>query len=658
MIRKMMLMTLLGTFLITAYACGNDDSSGSDDAAQEIKYQKSLERVNLFESDMPSDFKLIDYRQKAEDFDRFLFDYDLEGPYLPLIWEDDVNDSYGFGAYVGDNRPHEAGSQEGVSLISAVLSASLNGIDKQDQHNQNFVKQLNAFYNESESVVLNGTNASSTDTSLWYSLYPAILYTQVSILHEDETLMRDNALATIDSWYEAHNVMYDSGNGSYEYTKFDFTTMEPSFNGVWKEPDSAAGVGMLMYYGYTLTGEAKYLEALKETMDYIEAYDGSPLYELLLYYAPFLSGYLNAEHGTDYDVGNTIHEIFSGRSIPRGGWGMITDSFGDYPMSGTMGSTTDRDGYAFSMNTFAAAYTIPNVLKYDTRYASDIGKWLVHLTSNSRYYFPDQSEADHQSCTETMCKNFIDITNASFPYEGIINGHNSKTPWIGGDPLITGWAETDMSVYSGAATGLLSSVLEETDVEGILKFDVSSLELNQGPYKTYLVYNPHDESKTFTYNSTSSSSVDLFDGVSATKVATEVEDTVSLSLEAKESMIITEIPEGETISLDDNRYVDESGHVITKLHVSTGLESHGNGATLTDSSTLRVGHASPLENDAIKHITVTVNNQEFSVEDSNTITIDTSKLYADGSRRFTFEIEMESGLKDSFSQILKIEKDS
>ncbi len=658
MMRKMMLMTLFGTFLLTAHACGNSDSSGSQDAAQEITYQKSLERVNLFESDMPSDYELIDYRQKAMDFDQFLFDDTIEGPYLPLIWEDDVNDSFGFGAYVGDNRPHEAGSQEGVSLISAVLSATLNGIDKQDQHNQNFVKQLNAFYNESESVVLNGTNASSTDTSLWYSLYPAILYTQVSMLHEDETRMRENTLATIDSWYEAHNIMYDSGNGNYEYTKFDFTAMEPSFNGIWKEPDSAAGVGMLMYYGYKLTGEDKYLEALKETMDYIEHYDGSPLYELLLYYAPFLSGYLNAEHGMEYDVGNTIHEIFSGRSIPRGGWGMITDSFGDYPMSGTMGSTTDRDGYAFSMNTFAAAYTIPNVLKYDARYASDIGKWLVHLTANSRYYFPDQSETDHQSCTQTECKTFIDITNASFPYEGIINGHNSKTPWIGGDPLITGWAETDMSVYSGAATGLLSSVLEETNVEGILKFDVASLEMNQGSYKTYLIHNPHDESKSFTYNANANSAVDLFDGVSASKVATSVEGTTELTLKANESMVITELSEGETVTLEDNRYIDESGHVLTLLHVTTGLESHANGATLTDSVTLRVGHVSPLDDDAIKRITVTVNDQEFSSDDSNEITIDTADINTEGSRRFTFEIEMDSGLKDSFSQILRIEKDS
>jgi len=200
--------------------------------------------------------------------------------------------------------------------------------------------------------------------------------------------------------------------------------------------------------------------------------------------------------------------------------------------------------------------------------------------------------------------------------------------------------------------------LEETNVEGILKFDVSSLQMNQSSYKTYLIYNPHEEAENVAYKTTSSDVVDLFDAVSETKVAHSVDGETMLSLDAKESMVLTEIVEGEKIMLKGSNYVDESDHVLTQIHVSTGLLNHANGETVKDTFTLRIGHVSPIEDDAITHISMTVNEQTFTVHDSNEITIDTANLHSKGARRFSFEIEMESGLKDSFSQILRIEKDS
>ena len=46
-----------------------------------------------------------------------------------------------------------------------------------------------------------------------------------------------------------------------------------------------------MYYGYLLTAEDKYLNASFKTLQYADDYFMSPMYEVLLYFAPFL-GYV------------------------------------------------------------------------------------------------------------------------------------------------------------------------------------------------------------------------------------------------------------------------------------------------------------------------------------------------------------------------------
>ena len=102
---------------------------------------------------------------------------------------------------------------------------------------------------------------------------------------------------------------------------------------------------------------------------------------------------------------------------------MLNDNYSGYAVSGLMGSITDGGGYAFSMNTFASAFIMAKTAKYDTRYASSIGKWMNHLISNSRYYFPDQVKNENQSMYNSEyaseAQAFNAIAQNIFPYEGI-----------------------------------------------------------------------------------------------------------------------------------------------------------------------------------------------------------------------------------------------
>ena len=86
-----------------------------------------------------------------------------------------------------------------------------------------------------------------------------------------------------------------------------------------------------------------------------------------------------------------------GRPQARPGWGVISDRWQGQDAHGLVGSTTDGEGYAFAMNTFQWAGALVPLARYDTRYAHDIGKWMLNLANASRLFYPNAHDAEHQS---------------------------------------------------------------------------------------------------------------------------------------------------------------------------------------------------------------------------------------------------------------------
>jgi hypothetical protein len=412
-----------------------------------------------------------------------------------------------------------------------------------------------------------------------------------------------------------------------------------------------------MYYGYTLTGDEKYLQALKETMLYIDGYFSSPLYEILHYYAPFLAAYLNAEHGMNIDLLNLLNDNFDGQSVPRGGWGSLVGSFGSFPMDGLKGSIRDRGGYAFSMNTFSAAFILSSFVMYDARYASATGQWLLHLISNSRYFFSDQSDPRFQSCTYfDNCGEFNSLTSHSFPYEGIINGLNGRTPWIGGDPMITGWAQTDLSIYSGASTGMLATLITPTDQTAILKLHVNRMaQLSTSLPSTFLVYNPHSTLKTVTYPISLNGPVDLFDLVSKTYIARDVQSQTVIELSPLESVLIAELPAGTNLRFEATHIAMPNGDVLTAYQVHSGITNQMPGDRVSSDVRLDFETFSDVEDDAIAEISLRIGVDRFNALNQSFITFNTNQLTAKGTRRIFYTITMTSGLTDTGSIILTFE---
>jgi hypothetical protein len=617
--------------------------------AMEPSFQKSFNRVDRYDQTIPSDYELIDYTNRATEFDSFVFDESLEGSFLPLIWEDETNDGYGISAYVGDYRYGIDGTQEAITYIASILSATKLNIDKSNQNGIDYVSSISTFYNDDEKIVTNNPNGSSTTTSMWYLLYPGILYSQVAMLYDDIDIIQTQMLTNIESWYQAYEIMKDTSD-LYNVTGFNFLTMEPYQNGIWKEPDSSLGMAVLFYYGYQLTQDEKYMVATMDLLDYAQNYFSSPMYEILLYFAPSLAAELNLKYDTTFDVESFLNDIFDGTSIPRGGWGSIVGSWGDYEVNGLMGSISDGGGYAFSMNSFSAVYTISSVAKYDPRYASSIGKWVLNTVSNARYFFSDQTNEDNQS-SALGYDDFLESSNSIIPFEGIRKQQNSKTPYFGGDPLTYDWAMTDFSLYSGAHMGMLASTIEKTNVEAILKIDLNQDDPLNNLYDAYLLYNPYGKDKTVSYEINSDASVNLFDAVTKEVIATNVSGEVDIEIKSGDSVVIYEIPSTLDVTHDDILY-SVDGQVIASDQVTIKISNYESNETIENEVKFDLSYVNTTD-DEIEQIAIYVNDQTFTFNQLDEVII-ANYLIGSGSYNFDIYIQTKKGLFDSTSIRLKL----
>ncbi len=647
--KKVTAIILAFTMMITAVSCGK---SAQEEDGKEMTGQKEVSRIARYGSEVPDDYGWFDYKSAALAYDALVFDEQAEGAYLPLLWQDTTYDTFGFAAYVGDGRSGRDGGQEAVATVASILSATLLGVDKSSQDGINYVAQLHAYFSQEEGVVLNNPGGSSEGASMWYMLYPAILFTQVSAHYPEQTQIREDALATVESWYEAYRIMEESG--TFDYTGFNFGTMQPYVNGIWKEPDCAAGIAVLMQLGFEMTGKREYGEAVTVCLDYLDGFEGSSLYEVLLYFAPSLAAKMNAQQGKNYDIDNLLADVLNGSSIPRGGWGSISGSWGDYCMNGLMGSTTDGGGYAFSMNTFAGGYALADLAWYDTRYAKAMGIWYLNAVSAARYFFPGETAPEKQSATgNEAAMEFIEISGKAVPYEGIRKSSNSQTPWVGGDPTVYGWAETDLSLYSGAHTGMFAAVVEPTDVEAILRIHCNAAGTTAQGHAASLLYNPHGQAKKVTYT-LPEGSWDLFESVSKQVIMENVEGSAVLDLEPGEAAVIVEVPAGTQIVHADGQYTAD-GVWIASDTVSVeifGLQNNDKVSGRVEMD-IRVACTDPAN--ILSEITLEIDGKETVYGAGEKVVFQTEE-YGSGSKNVNVTVRMSDGKTDKAGIRLNFEQ--
>lgn len=575
------LPTILLPVVLSACACNHKEGeSGGGMGAGDIVAQQSIDRIDAMPN-KPSPYRIIDWKQKAVEFDGYAFDFNSTVPAGPIIWIDNnqrnipqvtfglftaIHDSRQ-GPYVNNGEFHEA-----LTAIPAVIGAGLIGIDKTNQGGYNYVRMLQNYFNSDNgwNIVMNNTNVDVAGLGggygrdWWYDVLPNCLFYAVSDVFPGVE-NADNIMRTVaDKFYEADRVL----DGNYDFSYFNYGTMQGAVTHIPLQQDAAGGHGYVLYSAFQKFGDQKYLEGAKSAIAALDSQSESRFYEILLPLGIYTAARLNAEHGTSYDTKQMIDWVFDGNKDPNGryGWGVIVGKWGNFDVSGLQGSITDGGGYAFFMNSMKMAWPLVPMVKYEPKYARAIGKWMLNNVNASRLFYPTEIPLTNQTLPGQ-----VGLTYGIIAYEGLrkvddygiesLKGYSPVATGDGPKWIDTNPPETMFSVYSTAPVGMFGAIVATTDVEGILRLDCNATDFYASkPYPVYLYYNPYALEREVTYHA--DSAVDLYDAVMKRYVARNASGAVKFEVPGDASSLIYVLPAGTKLSSSDGRVIAGKQHVI------------------------------------------------------------------------------------------------
>ena len=563
------------TVCFLASCSGNENNFG-----EKVK-QVSIHRVDSM-PDMPETYKMLDWKQKAQKYDQFIFDWNNKSEVGPLIWLDDTRrnmDQTTFGLYtaIKDIRQGKNANNgefhESLNSLAAILGAGLVGIDKTNQDGYNYVKMVQNYFNSDNgwNIVMNNTTPSVAllgggyGRDWWYDVLPNALYYAICDVFPNVDGAEKIQKSIAEQFVKADSVL----NGNYDYSYFDYAQMKGMVNHIPLQQDAAGGHAYVLLCAYHKFGDPRYLQHSKSAIEALLAQKESRFYEALLPLGVYTAAYLNAVEGANYDVAKLLDWVFDGCKSPAGrtGWGIIVGKWGDYDVSGLQGSITDGGGYAFLMNSIKPAWPFIPMVKYQPQYAKAIGKWMLNNASACRLFYPGEIDETHQWAPELK-----DITYDNVSYEGLrktddygkasLKGVNPVAigdgpKWIKGNPT-----ESMFSVYSSSPIGILGAIVCQTNVEGILRLDCNVTDFyTEKPYPVYLYYNPHKETKTITYQATQP--CDLFDIVAKEYIAKNIKTNGSVEIPANDARVIVELPAGTELELKNGKIIANKQNIIS-----------------------------------------------------------------------------------------------
>jgi hypothetical protein len=468
--------------------------------------QIQINRVEMMPN-KPEPFILRNWRQVALGYDSLVFNTALMGEFLPLTRVKPASDnplgkeSFHQHTFVGDTTRNES-----INTFMAIVGATLCGVDKRSHYGKDWVLMAGDWYNES-----NGWNmytnrvGKSMGYDWWYDLIPNVLFYQLHDLYGDVGDFKKQFTIVADRWVEC--VVALGGEleprrlPNFNYRAFNFITMKPLDHSV-PEPEAAGAIGWLLYMAYQNTGDAKYLKYSDLCLEAYSGFDESPVYELQYLYGTVAAARMNAELGKDYDLNKMMNWCFDVGPLRQWehtlGWGAVVGKWNGMDASGLLAAiskegNTDFGDFSFIMNTFQQCGILAPIARYDSRYARALGKYLLNASNSMRWFYAKYLPEENQDCYEWSAKN---DPNSYIAYEALRQFQDGKSPFATGDALKHGWAKTNLSLYSSAPVGYLGGILENTNIEAILKVDLIKTDFfRNDAYPTYLYYNPYSESK-------------------------------------------------------------------------------------------------------------------------------------------------------------------
>jgi hypothetical protein len=545
--------------------------------------QLQLNRVDSMPN-LPKPFKILDFNKIAKDYDKLVYDPNQKGAYWPLIWKDNSRknvDQETFGIYtaMGDARQglehYDGIFHESLASIGSVLGSSLVGIDKSKQNGENYVGMLKNYFNSETKwdIMMNNTCPEVAQLGggyardWWYDVYPNVMFYAVADFYPNEKGYEPILRSVADKFYEADAVL----NGNYKYSFFNYATMEPTKNWICTQEDVAAGHAYVLYSAYQKFKDPKYLQGAKSSLEALLSQKENRFYEILMPFGAYVAARLNAEEGTNYEYAKILNWTFDGTSVCREGWGVLVDNWNGYDISGIVGSTVDRGGFGFLMNTYDTMWPLVPMVRYDQRYANTIGKWMLNAANASHLFYPYEIPDNHQTIPEEK-----EHTKGVIAYEGLIKKahyeqyEHIEAPVAIGDGMH--WNKdnpkvSQFSVYGSGHVGIAGSIISSTNIKNILQLDLLATDFyKSGAYPTYLYYNPNPEVKAVTIL-TGEKEIKIYDAIKRAFIAKNIKGSLTFNVAQEHSALLVFVPQKAVIKEENGKlYAD---NIVIDYHYAS-----------------------------------------------------------------------------------------
>jgi hypothetical protein len=524
--------------------------------------------------DLPAPYKMINWYEKAKAFDQVVYNFDLKGDYAPFIWLDNSNhnlsqQTYGLYTVIGDVRQGPGRNteyHEALCSLGSLMGAGLVGIDKTKQNGFNFVKMAQNYFNTDNkwNIVMNNTNpyvallGGGYGRDWWYDVFPNVIFYGVCSLFPDVSNARNIQHIIAEQFYKADSTL----NGNYDFSYFDYSRMAGMKNNIPFQQDASAGHSYVLFCAYQEFKDPRYLKGSRSALQALLNQKESRYYEVLMPFGALVAARLNAEEGTNYDISQILNWTFDGCTSATGrtGWGVMADKWGVYDVYGIQGSITDGGGYGFLMNTFDLAWPLVPLVKYDSRYARAIAKWMLNAANAARLYYPDEIDDNHQWLPEKK-----QLTHGVIAYEGLRKTDFYQSERLKGvTPVAQGdgpqWYKNEpevsmFSIYSSAQVGIFGSIIRTTNVDGILQLNCNATDFYaHNSFPTYLYYNPYNVVKQVRFGNASRDLVDLYDVLTHQMVAKNIRTENNFDIPADKARLIVVLPHDSTITRRSGKY--------------------------------------------------------------------------------------------------------
>ena len=517
-------------------------------AAQQV----TIDRVDAMPA-LPDDYLLRDWTRVATAYDSLVFDVASSKTYAPFVQLYDGTVNYDHGAfgietYVGGGNevPGEA-----INVLPAVVGASLVGADKRTQFGTDWVLRAEEFFNRQNGLgVYLNTPSTASGQDWWYETMPNVFFLQLRDLYPGFGDSDRQLVSVAETWLEAVEALGGSATPwsipSFNYRSIDLATMTPQPSGV-HEPEAAGAVAWILYSAYRETGDERYRIGAELALEDLDRRTQNPSYELQLPYGALAAARMNAELGTHYDVAKLVNWSFEVGGLRN--WGTIVGEWNGVSVHGLVGEARNEN-YAFALNGYQQAAALVPLVRYDDRLARAIGRWMVNLASASRRFYGTELPAENQTDWDWVSANDPDGVVA---YEGLRIREDGAAPRATGDAKRNNWAPTNLGLYGSSSVGYLAALIDSTDVPGVLRLDLRATDFyREASYASYLVYNPHEESKTVEIPLTFGR-YDVYDAAASAFVARGVQRTASVEIPPDAARVLVFPVSGGTETREDGR---------------------------------------------------------------------------------------------------------